>query len=71
MTQAAALVDGLPAGWLIADTAYDADGFRHSPGEAGTAAVIPPNPARARAVPYDRDLYKERLPRPTVERDTS
>jgi transposase len=60
MTQAAALVDGLPAGWLIADTAYDADGFRHSLGEAGTAAVIPPNPARARAVPYDRDLYKER-----------
>jgi transposase len=60
MTRAAALVDGLPAGWLIADTAYDADGFRRGLAEAGTAPVIPSNPARARVVPHDRDLYKER-----------
>jgi hypothetical protein len=51
MTQAAALIDGLPAGWLIADTAYDADGFRQGLAEAGTGAVIPSNPARARAPP--------------------
>jgi transposase len=60
MTRAEALVDGLPAGWLIADTAFDADGFRRKLSEAGTTAVIPPNPPRARAVRYDRDLYKER-----------
>jgi transposase len=60
MTRAEALIEGLPAGWLIADTAYDADGFRRGLLEAGTTPVIPPNPARARAVPHDRDLYKER-----------
>ena len=28
MTRAQALIRGLPAGWLIADTAFDADQFR-------------------------------------------
>jgi transposase len=60
MTQAEALVDGLPAGWLIADTAFDADGFRRKLSETGTTAVIPSNPSRARAVPCDRALHKER-----------
>lgn len=60
MTCAKELVRGLPAGWLIADTAFDADDFRRALAEVGAAAVIPSNPARARAVPHDRDLYKER-----------
>lgn len=60
MTCAKALVAGLPAGWLIADMAFDADDFRRGLAEAGTAVVIPSNPSRARAVPHDRDLYKER-----------
>jgi transposase len=60
MTCAGTLVAGLPAGWLIADTAYDADGFRRGLAEAKTLAVIPSNPSRARPVPHDRDLYKER-----------
>jgi transposase len=60
MTCAARLVAGLSAGWLIADTAYDADGFRNGLAEIGTAPVIPSNPARARPLPHDRDLYKER-----------
>ena len=60
MTCAMALVTGLPAGWLIADTAYDADGFRCELADAGTKAVIPPHPARAHPIPHDRDLYKER-----------
>ena len=60
MTRAEALIEGLPAGWLIAGTAYDADGFRRGLLEAGATPVIPSNPARARAVPHDRDLYKER-----------
>ncbi len=60
MTCAAALVAGLPAGWLIADMAYDADAFRSELVKADTAAVIPSHPARAQPVPHDRDLYKER-----------
>jgi len=60
MTCAAALVAGLPAGWLIADTAYDADAFRSGLTSAGTAAVIPSHPSRARSIAHDRDLYKER-----------
>jgi hypothetical protein len=28
MNDAKALIDGLSADWLIADTAFDADGFR-------------------------------------------
>ena len=60
MTRAQALIRGLPAGWLIADTAFDADQFRRALAEVGTAAVIPSNPSRARAVPHDPDLYKER-----------
>lgn len=54
------LVASLPAGWLIADTACDADTFRSELALAGTATVIPSNPARARAIAHDRDLYKER-----------
>src|SRR5687768_1862269 len=38
----------------------DADGFRRDLAEAGTEAVIPSNPARAGAIPHDRDLHKER-----------
>ena len=60
MTCAAALVAGLPAGWLIADMVYDADAFRSELVKADTAAVIPSHPARARHLPHDRDLYKER-----------
>ena len=60
MTRAEALVDGLPAGWLIADTAYDADSFRRDLAAAGPTPVIPSNPSRAGAIPHDRDLYKER-----------
>jgi transposase len=60
MTCAAALVAGLPAGGLIADTAYDADAFRSGLANAGMAAVIPSHPSRARSIAHDRDLYKER-----------
>jgi transposase len=59
MTQAAALAGGPRAGWLIADAAFDADAFRRGLAEAGTAAVIPSSPSRARAVPRDRDLHKD------------
>lgn len=58
-TRAEALVDGLPAGWLIAGTADHDDGFRRSLA-AGAAPVSPSDPSRAGAIPHDRDLHKER-----------
>jgi transposase len=60
MREAAALVEGLPATWLIADTAFDADPFRCALKAEGIEPVIPSNPSRAGALPYDRHLYKER-----------
>ncbi len=60
MTQAEALVDGLPAQIVIGDTAYDADRFRACLAARGTATVIPNNPTRVIRYPIDRALYKER-----------
>ena len=67
VTQAEGLIAGLPGETLIADTAYDANRFAYDAnrfrarlGSAGMAAVIPSNPSRAQAVPYDPELYKER-----------
>ena len=60
MTRAEALMDGLPAEILIADTAFDADTFRAHLAERDIIAVIPSNPARAQAIAYDPELYKER-----------
>jgi len=53
-------VKGLPGEHLLADKAYDKDGFRDHIDEAGMQAVIPSNRSRAQAIPYDADLYKER-----------
>jgi len=60
MTQAEALIAGLPAATLIADTAFDSAHFRAYLAERRVAAVIPTNPTRAHQFPLDRDLYKER-----------
>jgi len=60
VTQAEGLIADVPGAHLIADTAYDADHFRARLDDAGIAATIPSNPSRARAIPYDADLYKER-----------
>ena len=40
--------------------AYDADAIRSLIAELGAVAVIPSHPARARALAYDKHLYKER-----------
>jgi hypothetical protein len=45
--QAAALIEGLPAEVVMADTAYDADHVRHAIAAKGALAVIPNNPSRA------------------------
>jgi transposase len=45
--QAAALLEGQKADFVMADTAYDADHFRDRIAKAGAIAVIPNNPSRA------------------------
>jgi transposase len=58
--QAAALLDGLAAEAVIADTAYDSDAFRDLIAQQGAEAVIPNNPSRATKHPLDAHLYAQR-----------
>jgi transposase len=60
ITQAPALIAGLPAAYVLADKAYDADPFRQDIRALGAQAVIPLNRSRARYDDHDRHLYKER-----------
>ena len=60
ITQAEALVSGLPAEILIADKAFDADAFRAHLSAHDIHAVIPSNRSRAQAIAHDPELYKER-----------
>ena len=60
MTQAEALIEGLAAEYVIADTAFDADAFRAWLEAQGITAVIPSNRSRSRSLAYDKHLYKER-----------
>ena len=55
--QAAALIEGLPAEVVMADTAYDADHLRKAIAAKGALAVIPNNPSRALKYPLDKHLY--------------
>src|SRR5437879_2210320 len=52
--QAAALIEGLPAEVVMADTAYDADHLRQAIAAKGALAVIPNNPSRALKYPLDK-----------------
>ena len=45
---------------LLADKAYDSDGFRRLLDEMGCLAVIPSNQSRSCRIPYDQALYKAR-----------
>src|SRR6266851_10124836 len=58
--QAAALIEGLPAEVVMADTAYDADHLRQTIAAKGALAVIPNNPSRALKYPLDKHLYAQR-----------
>ena len=60
ITQAEGLIADVPGEHLIADKAYDADHFRTRLDDATMEAVIPSNRSRARTIPYDAELYKER-----------
>jgi transposase len=58
--QAAALIEGLPAEVIMADTAYDADHLRQAIAAKGALAVISNNPSRALKYPLDKHLYAQR-----------
>lgn len=45
---------------LIADKAYDANALREALKAAGAKAIIPSTATRARAIAYDKQLYKKR-----------
>ena len=58
--QAAALIEGLAAEVVMADTAYDADHFRQAIADKGALAVIPNNPSRTKKYSVDKHLYGKR-----------
>ena len=58
--QAHALIEGLAAEVVMADTAYDADHLRQAIAAKGALAVIPNNPSRTKKHPLDKHLYAQR-----------
>jgi transposase len=58
--QAAALIEGLPAEVVMADTAYDADHLRQAIAAKGALAVIPNSPSGALRYRLDKHLYAQR-----------
>ena len=58
--QAAALIEGLPAEVVMADTAYDADALRQAIADKGALAVIPNNPSRTFKHRLDKQLHAQR-----------
>lgn len=60
VTQAAALLEGLRPGAVVADTAYDAGHLVRRIALSGAEVVIPSNPSRSLKRGYDRALYRER-----------
>lgn len=58
--RAAELIEGLQPGWVIADTAYDADHFHEAIEQAGAESMIKPRPNRIELRPLDEALYKQR-----------
>lgn len=60
ITQAAALIEGFDADYVIADKAYDAADFLDLVVKSGAESVIPSTPRRNEQREHDRHLYKER-----------
>jgi transposase len=58
--RATALIAGLTAEVVMADTAYDADHLRQAIAAKGALAIIPNNPSRALKYPLDKHLYAQR-----------
>lgn len=49
-----------PARTLIADRGYDSDRFRDALARRGITPCIPSSKSRKCALPYDKDLYRQR-----------
>ena len=58
--RAAELIEGLERGWVIADTAYDANHFLEAIEKRGAQSIVKPRPNRIEERPFDQVLYKER-----------
>jgi transposase len=58
--QAEALIEGFDFDKLLADKGYDNNRFRAVLAMKGAEAVIPPLRTRKEAIPYDKDVYKDR-----------
>ena len=58
--QAAALLEGFQANFVLADKGYDSDDFIEKIQSSGAVAVIPPRKNRIEKRDYDKTLYKER-----------
>ncbi|WP_408737231.1 IS5 family transposase [Acetobacter senegalensis] len=59
-TQASALLEGQAASAVIADKAYDSNGFREQIAVMNAEAVIPSKRNRKVFIPHDQTLYKDR-----------
>jgi transposase len=57
---AADLLDGVEAGGVIADKAYDSNAIRQTIAAASMIAVIPSNRSRKTLIAHDTHLYKTR-----------
>lgn len=60
MTQAYTLMQGLDPDYVLADKAFDAEGFLAFIAAIQAEAVIPPRNNRKQPREYDTELYKER-----------
>ena len=59
-TQAARLIEGLSAEYLLADKGYDTDALLEQAKSQGMNPVIPSKKNRTVQRPYDKDLYQLR-----------
>jgi transposase len=60
ITEAAALLDGGSADYVLGDRAYDAKSLREAIAAIGATAVIPSHPSRKQPYDYDRNIYRLR-----------
>lgn len=60
ISEAPALIKGVPAQTVVADKGYDADAFVRQIETQGAQAVIPPRSNRIEQRDYDRHIYKDR-----------
>ena len=60
MTQAAALIEGIPTQAVVADKAFDADALIAAIVDQGARAIIPPKCHRRVPRDFDRHHYRHR-----------